>query len=116
MTLFTENLALKKEAWQSNYYYDTADLAVDGLKQNLIWDGGQCAWSLGGRIEEWRVDLGGILSIHHIFIQYATDKRVWGTVSSMKNVLMIFAKNKKIILYRRNIPNGYSILIQKTAC
>ena len=95
MTLFTENLALKKEAWQNNYNYDTADRAVDGLKQNLSWNGGQCAWSLRGRIAEWRVDLGGILSIHHIFIQFNTNNRVWGTVFSMKNVLMIFAKNEK---------------------
>nr|XP_022310311.1 uncharacterized protein LOC111115761 [Crassostrea virginica] len=72
-----ENLALKKGAWQSNYNYIKAELAVDGLKQNLSVDGGQCAWSFGGRITEWRVDLGKILSIHHIFIQYATANKVW---------------------------------------
>ena len=96
MTLFTENLALKKGAWQSNYNYIKAELAVDGLKQNLSVDGGQCAWSFGGRITEWRVDLGKILSIHHIFIQYATANKVWGTVFSMKNVLMM-REIKKII-------------------
>ena len=116
MTLFTENLALKKEAWQSNQLYDKADLAVDGLKQNLSRHAGQCAWSLGGRIAEWRVDLGGILSIHHIFIQYATGNKVWGTVPSMKNVQMICAKKKIDTDIPNNQPVGYSILIQKAAC
>ena len=68
---------------------------MDGLRQNLKWNGGQCAWGSYGRLAEWRGDLGGILSIHHIFIQYATDNKVWGTVPSMKNVLMICTKNKK---------------------
>lgn len=88
--MFTENLALKKEAWQSSGLYNTlngsieyhfgADLAVDGLKQNLSWKGEHCAVSLGFSTTEWRVYLGGILSMHHIFILYKTENVVWGAV------------------------------------
>ena len=89
--MFTENLALKKVAWQSNlddFYYNGsdlvylgADLAVDGRKQNLALNGRQCARSSTGQTAEWRVDLQRILSIQSIFIQYMTDNRVWGAVS-----------------------------------
>ena len=66
----------------------TADLAVDGSRDavdghytNLALEGRQCAVSDDYRTtEEWRVDLGGVRSIHHIVIQYATDNRVWGIV------------------------------------
>ena len=78
--MLTENIALKKEAWQSSgafrnlnesfRYYRGADHAVDGLKGNLTLEGEQCAMSLYGPTAEWRVDLDEILSIHHIFIQY----------------------------------------------
>ena len=86
---FTENLALRKEAWQNNSFYDRskyvylgANRAVDGRKQDLSLEGGQCAVSKGSPTSEWRVDLGGISSIHHIFIQYMTNNEVWGTVLS----------------------------------
>ena len=59
----------------------TADRAVDGQYTDLAWDGGQCAASDDSQTTtEWRVDLGGVRSIHHIVIQYATGNRVWGTV------------------------------------
>ena len=88
----TENLALKKKAWQNNpavhidvgstRYYLGAGRAVDGLKQDLSWDGGHCVASLHGQTTvEWRVDLGDIFSIHHIVkIQYATGNVDWGSV------------------------------------
>ena len=79
--LLTENIALNKEAWQSSgmyralngshWYYLGAHHAVDGLKDNLTLGGEQCAVSFLGPTAEWRVDLDGILSIHHIFIQHA---------------------------------------------
>ncbi|XP_078328420.1 uncharacterized protein LOC111112907 isoform X2 [Crassostrea virginica] len=74
-----ENLALHKSAWQNNTWMPyTADLAVDGRYTDLRWGGGQCAASEGGRTTaEWRVDLGGVRSIHHIIIQYMTDNDVW---------------------------------------
>ena len=86
--LLTENIALNKEAWQSSgmyrtlngsfRYYRGAVYAVDGLKENL--EGEQCAVSFIGPTAEWRVDLGGILSIHHIYIQYAVENRKPGMV------------------------------------
>ncbi|XP_078328505.1 uncharacterized protein LOC144623749 [Crassostrea virginica] len=74
-----ENLALHKPAWQSSTWESyTADLAVDGRYTNLMFIGGQCAMSDWGLpTAEWRVDLGGVLSIHHIVIQYMTENEVW---------------------------------------
>ena len=81
---FTENLALRKPAWQSSSRdsYSGADRAVDGQYTDLRWWAGQCAESLWGQsTAEWRVDLGGIKNIHHVFLQYATNNDPWGTLS-----------------------------------
>ncbi|XP_078328496.1 uncharacterized protein LOC111112512 [Crassostrea virginica] len=74
-----ENLALHQPTWQSSTYWSDsgAELAVDGRHKNMDVYGGQCAASNWGKTAEWRVDLGGVRSIHHIFIQYATGTRVW---------------------------------------
>ena len=80
----TENLALHKPAWQSNTYlsgYTGAELAVDGMYTNLSRGGGQCAVSRYGETAEWRVDLGGVKSIHHVLIQYVTGKSMLGIIS-----------------------------------
>ena len=54
---------------------------MDGQYTDLMYDGGQCAASdYGEQTAEWRVDLGGVRSIHHIVIQYIRDNEVWGTV------------------------------------
>ena len=80
---FTENLAFNKPAWQSSTYgSNTADRAVDGQYTDLHEWAGHCAMSSGGqRTAEWRVDLGGVKNIHHVFVQFATDNDVWGTLS-----------------------------------
>lgn len=76
--LITENVALNKPAWQQHpiFIYD-AGLAVDGHKTDLFdW---QCALSkYGYSTAEWRVDLEGVLSIHHIFILYRTGNHIRG--------------------------------------
>ena len=85
--MFLDNLAFNKSAWQSNAYlypqspYNTwgAEKAVDGRYTELDETGGQCTISRNNRnTAEWRGDLGGVFSIHHIFIQYRTDNDIWG--------------------------------------
>ena len=83
----TENLALKRPAWQPAPYNYTpgwgADKTVDGLYTNLSPLGYQCAICANGNSKaEWRVDLGGVFSIHHILIQYRTDNIAWGNIDS----------------------------------
>ena len=75
-----ENLALGKPAWQqtTHYFKWGAVKGVDGLYTRLDAWGNQCAISADGQsTAEWRVDLRGVFSINHIFIQYRTDKYAW---------------------------------------
>ena len=70
------NVALNKPAWQDDDIFNfTAHKAVDGRKSSLTVYGEDCANSDRKNTTEWRVDLGNILSIHHILIQFATDTK-----------------------------------------
>lgn len=89
ITFTYENIALNKSAWQLHPYENSATAesadaskAVDGLKTNLSFFGQQCTVSANEKYEaEWRVDLGAVLSIHHITIYYRTDNQPWGSTN-----------------------------------
>lgn len=95
---FTENIALHKTAWQKDTVFgNTAGRAVDGLKSSLsIW-GSDCVTSWYNRTAEWRVDLGTVVSIHHIFIQYATNNLPWGIVYIFK--IVVFKKSRNSLYF-----------------
>ena len=78
----TENLAYHQPTWQSDTLLPFgADLAVDGRFTDLRVEGGQCAVSLLGQTAEWRVDLGGVKSIHHVILKHVMGKSMFGTIS-----------------------------------
>ncbi|XP_052695925.1 uncharacterized protein LOC128174403, partial [Crassostrea angulata] len=80
------NVALHKSAWQLHPYetsnfrvFLSASNAVDGLKTNLSFSGGQCTESANHQYEAmWRIDLGAVLGINHIILYYRTDNVAWG--------------------------------------
>lgn len=89
--MFSENVALNKFAWPRYYWIYAAGIrrpmkwhghfAVDGHKSDLSAYGHECTLSHDKRsTAEWGVDLGGVFSIHHIFIQYRTDNVAWGNL------------------------------------
>lgn len=88
-TFAYENIALDKSAWQLHPYESRdvagivdASKAVDGLKTNLSFFGYQCTASANIKYEAmWRVDLGTVLSVHHITIYYRTDNFPWGPMN-----------------------------------
>ena len=82
--LFKENLALKKPTYQQDPYNGAdaslfeASNAVDGLKSDLSYSGGQCVFSSGQQTAIWWVNLTSILSIHYVTIYYMTNNSPWG--------------------------------------
>ena len=92
----TENLALNQTTWQSSTLWSGsgADRALDGRYEDLDVGGGQCAASVYGQTTaEWRVDLESVQKIHHVFIQYVTGNRIWGTVFSFVSYIFFIMQN-----------------------
>ena len=88
-------MALHKSAWQQHPFGSdelNALLAVDGRLKNLSIGGGECVTSGNDKTTaEWRVDLKNVLSIHHIVMQYAQSKPVWGIYcSSILSIAICF--------------------------
>lgn len=108
---FAENLALRKPTWQFPSFYGAnnfGDLAVDGKKSNLYWFGGECSVSaIFESTVEWWVDLGEVLSIHHIFIQYAKNNLVWGEQFSTELFFSVYKKDQQHIHMRSLITFTY---------
>ena len=94
-SFITENLALLKPTWQSATLLTYgADRATDGEKYDLSKGGGQCVVSRSGKLTaEWRVDLESVQKIHHVFIQYVTGNRIWGTVFSFVSYIFFIMQN-----------------------
>ena len=65
---------------------------------------GECAVSLFGyNSTEWRVDLGDVLYIHHIVIQYATQNVDWGTVSMIPSLTISARKYYLRVNFSENL-------------
>ncbi|XP_078330543.1 uncharacterized protein LOC111113024 [Crassostrea virginica] len=85
---FSDNIALRKPTYQENPYQGLSEAltqasnAVDGLKTNLSFWGGQCVISdVDKKTATWWVNLTSILSIHHIRIYYRTGNVPWGSTN-----------------------------------
>nr|XP_022296780.1 multiple epidermal growth factor-like domains protein 11 isoform X2 [Crassostrea virginica] len=87
------NIALGKDAYQSSTYNSItgAEKAVDGLKSNLSFSGGQCAVSASGeKTALWRVELGDVSSIQNITIYYRTENLFWNASNGFTEVFVGF--------------------------
>ena len=84
----SENIALHKPTYQQHPYRGSIERelvnssnAVDGLRSDLSFKGGQCVLSDNEKqTATWWVNLTSILSIHHITIYYRTGNLPWGMV------------------------------------
>ena len=88
-----ENIARNKQTYQQHPYVGeinnvltVASNAVDGLKSDFSVWGGQCVISDNKKqTATWWVNLGGILSIHNITINYRTGNKPWGMYTRETN-------------------------------
>ncbi|XP_052694213.1 uncharacterized protein LOC128172455 [Crassostrea angulata] len=92
-----ENVALHKPAFQLHPYdrnnktFDATN-AVDGLKSDLSWTGGQCAVSaLGKEIAAWWVNLGRLHIIDHITVYFKTNNGIWDYTNNATSTFLGFS-------------------------
>lgn len=92
-----ENVALNKPAFQLHPYIKLnktfdANNAVDGLKSDLSWSGGQCAVSaLEKEIAAWWVNLGSLYIIHHITVYFRTNNAIWDNSNNVTSSFLGFS-------------------------
>lgn len=99
---FLENVAVNKPAWQLYPFPGKpewgAHHAVDGLYSNLSYWGEQCTISDHYQnTAEWRVDLGDIIGIYTIFIQYRTENDAWGKVLTLLHLYILMISTNLVI-------------------
>ena len=101
--LFKENIALEKPAYQQSLYigqgasFAKASNAVDGLKSDLSYWGGQCALSDTKRqTATWWVNLTSILSINYVTIYYFTGDSPWGMQLIINIVYVLFSEQLEV--------------------
>ena len=77
-----------------------AEKAVDGNYLKLSANGDKCTISVGNILPaEWGVDLGKVLSINHIFIQYRTANLIWSMFVLLDACFLHGSCRKKMMLY-----------------
>lgn len=99
----TDNVALHMPSYQrypfdkGNVKYDAAN-AVDGLKSNLSFHGGQCVVSAQGHETAiWRVDLGSVHYIDHITLYFLTENNCWGNYLIIVKYKQVYEKNHSLL-------------------
>lgn len=103
-----ENLALHKQTWQQNPIpdadYSGSGRAVDDRYTTRKRFGGECVESeYGHQSATWHVDLGEVLSIHHIIIEYmdlgSPGHYIWNGFNPMTDRFLGFS------VYISDTPN-----------
>ena len=99
---FVENIALHKPAKEAFPYKHpnvSPGNAVDGRKTDLSGLGGQCSLSdINKTTATWWVNLGSVLSIHHITIYYRTDNVAWSMCHRAK-LTFVYSNLKRFIFF-----------------
>ena len=102
--IFVDNIALNKQAREEFPYLHprvSASNAVDGRRTDLSGLGGQCSVSaVNKRTATWWVNLGSILSIHHIKIYYRTDNVAWSMCHRVE-LTFFYSNLKRFILFMK---------------
>jgi hypothetical protein len=117
----TDNIALYKPAWQLHPFNPEensvtaivdASNGVDGLKSDFRYEGGQCVISNNEeQIAAWRVDLGNILSIHHIIIYFRIENAAWGKLLSNSHLNCMYVNTLCLYILKIGDADRYFTLL-----